>query len=57
MIAWGRMIMSAMNGFHNEAESGLVRMFRIEYGKEYRHMKKMGYQINDTTVKAFLKVR
>lgn len=54
MIAWGRMIMSAMNGFSRKDDSGLVRMFRIEYSNEYRHMEKMGCEINDTFVKQFL---
>lgn len=54
MIAWGRAIMSAMNGFHSEAESGLVRMFRVEYAKEYRHLKMMGCEINDKFVRRFL---
>lgn len=54
MIAWGRMIMSAMNGFNRKDDSGLVRMFRIEYANEYHHMEKMGCEINDSFVKQFL---
>ena len=54
MIAWGRMILSAMNGFNTSNDSGLVRMFRIEYANEYRHMEKMGCEINDSFVKQFL---
>ena len=57
MIAWGRAIIGAMNGFKNESESGLVRMFRVEYSKEYRQMKMMGYEINDNFVKTFLNTR
>lgn len=57
MIAWGRAFVSAMNGFKNESETGLVRMFRIEYAKDYRHMKQMGYEINDSVVKDFLAAR
>ena len=57
MIAWGRAFISAINGMRNESESGLVRMFRIEYAKDYRHMKQMGYEINDNTVKDFLAAR
>lgn len=54
MNAWGRMFMNAMNGFHNESESGLVRMFRIEYAKEYRQMKRMGIQLDDAFVRQYL---
>ena len=54
MNAWGRIIMSAMNGFNRKDDTGLVRMFRIEYANEYRHMEKMGCEINDSFVKQFL---
>lgn len=57
MIAWGRAIMAAMNGFYQPKETGLTRMFRTEYGKEYMWMKKNGYEINDTFVKDFLAAR
>jgi hypothetical protein len=57
MIAWGRMITSFFTGFNNDAETGLMRLFRIEYAEEYRHMKRMGYEINDINVKAFLETR
>ena len=57
MIAWGKAIVGAMNGFNNESETGLVRMFRVEYANEYRHLKQMGYEINDSFVKTFLKTR
>jgi len=54
MIAWGRMFMAAMSGFSSTKETGLTRMFRIEYGKEYEHLTKMGCEINDSFVKQFL---
>ena len=57
MIAWGKAIVGAMNGFKNESETGLVRMFRVEYANEYRHLKQMGYEINDSFVKSFLRTR
>ena len=57
MIAWGRAIIGAMNGFHDTRETGLVRMFRTEYSKEYYWMKKNGCEINDRTVRTFLDVR
>lgn len=57
MIAWGRTVMSALNGFHNEAETCLVRMFRVEYAKEYRQMKQMGQPITDGFVRSFLDTR
>lgn len=54
MTAWGRMILSAINGFSSTKETGLTRMFRIEYGKEYEHLTRMGCEINDSFVKQFL---
>ena len=54
MIAWGRMIMSAFNSFRRIDDTGLVRMFRVEYSNEYRLMEKMGCEINDSFVKQFL---
>ncbi len=57
MIAWGRAIMAAMNGFHQPKETGLIRMFRTEYSKDYMWMKKNGYEINDNFVRTFLAAR
>jgi hypothetical protein len=57
MTAWGRAINSFINGFRNESETGLTRMFRTEYAKEYHWMKKNGYEINDNFVRRFLDAR
>lgn len=57
MIAWGKAIVHAMNGFADTKETGLTRMFRTEYAKEYRLMKKNGYEINDSFVRTFLDMR
>jgi hypothetical protein len=57
MNAWGRIINTAMNGFNCEDDSGLIRMFRIEYSKDYRHMKQTGYEITDSLVRSFLSAR
>ena len=57
MIAWGRALISAMSGFHQPAETGLTRMFRTEYAKEYHWLKRNGCEINDKFVKDFLDVR
>ena len=54
MIAWGRMILSALDSFNRDNDSSLVRMFRVEYANEYRHMEKMGCEINDSFVRQFL---
>jgi hypothetical protein len=54
MTAWGRMFYNAMNGFRNESETGLVRMFRVEYAKEYRQMKRMGVHVDDAFVRQFI---
>ncbi len=55
MTAWGRMFYNAMNGFRNESETGLVRMFRVEYAKEYRQLKKMGAQLDDAFVRQYIR--
>jgi hypothetical protein len=57
MIAWGRAIIGAMNGFKDMKETGLTRMFRTEYSKEYHLMRKNGYEINDNFVRTFLEMR
>jgi hypothetical protein len=57
MIAWGRAVIGAMNGFKNTEETGLTRMFRTEYSKEYQMMRKNGYEINDSFVRTFLSMR
>jgi hypothetical protein len=55
MLAWGRVFNAAINGFNNEAETGLVRMFRVEYAKEYRQLKRMGTQLDDAFVRQYIK--
>ena len=55
MTAWGRMFYNAMSGFNNESESGLVRMFRVEYTKEYLQLKRMGVQLNDVFVRQYIR--
>lgn len=55
MTAWGRVFYNAMSGFNNEAETGLVRMFRIEYAKEYRQLKRMGAQLDDAFVRQYIR--
>jgi hypothetical protein len=57
MIAWGRAVIHAMNGFSDSSETGLTRMFRTEYAKEYQMMRKNGYEINDSFVRTFLDMR
>jgi hypothetical protein len=54
MIAWGRAFIAAMNGFRSTSETSLTRMFRVEYNREYQHLKKFGCEINDSFVKQFL---
>lgn len=56
MIAWGRVVLNSLNGFSSR-ETGLVRLFRTEYSKDYKHFKSMGYEINDNFVKGFLRAR
>jgi hypothetical protein len=54
MIAWGKAIVDAMNGFADTKETGLTRMFRTEYSKEYHWLKKQGCEVNDKFVRTFL---
>lgn len=56
MIAWGRAFGSVLENF-NKGETPLVRMFRIEYAQEYRHLKRNGCEINDRFVKDFISMR
>jgi hypothetical protein len=54
MIAWGRMFYNAIIGFNNETETGLIRMFRIEYAKEYYQLQRMGVQLDDVFVRQYI---
>lgn len=54
MKAWGRALYDAMNGFSDARETGLVRMFRTEYGREYHWMRKNGVPVTDSFVRTFL---
>jgi hypothetical protein len=49
------MLYNAIKGFHTESDSGLVRMFRVEYAKEYRQLKKMGAQLDDAFVRQYIR--
>jgi len=52
----GTMGNSLLNMFRQErSDTSLVRMFRVEYDKEYRWAKKAGVNINEDFVKQFLK--
>ena len=57
MIAWGKAIVHAMNGFQDTKETGLVRMFRTEYSKEYNWLRKQGMTVSDQFVRRFLDIR
>lgn len=57
MTAWGKALFDAMNGFGDSRETGLVRMFRTEYGREYHWMRKNGVAVTDNFVKTFLAER
>jgi hypothetical protein len=57
MTAWIRLIGNAFaTSFEptSHKESGLVRMFRIEYEREYRNMRRLGVNINDAFVRDYL---
>lgn len=54
MMAWGRSLATAMNLGKDIRETPLMRMFRIEYAKEYRQMKRLGYEMDDSTIRAFI---
>ena len=55
MTAWGRMLYNAISGFNNESETGLVRMFRVEYAKEYRQLKRLNVQLDDAFVRQYIR--
>jgi hypothetical protein len=55
MIAWGRALQNMM--CFRDTESGLVRMFRTEYSKEYQHLRKQGTDIDDSFVRTFLELK
>lgn len=57
MIAWGRMIADGLMMGGIAAETPLMRMFRIEYANEYRTMKRLGCDITDSSIRAFLKTQ
>ena len=54
MTAWGKALFDTLNGFEEGRETGLVRMFRTEYNKEYHWMRKSGIPVTDKFVKTFL---
>lgn len=57
MTAWIKLIGNAFAtnyGFNSTKESGLVRMFRIEYEREYRNARKLGVTVNDRYVRDYL---
>ena len=57
MIAWGNAIVQAMNGFNDTKETGLVRMFRTEYAREYYWLRRQGTTVNDQFVRKYLGLR
>ena len=57
MIAWGKALVHSINGFEDTKETGLVRMFRTEYSKEYNWLRKNGTTVNDQFVRTFLGMR
>ncbi len=38
-----------------KSETPLVKMFRVEYGREYRNARKYGATVNDQYVNEFIK--
>jgi hypothetical protein len=59
MMAWGRSLVAAFENMFKayEYETSLVKMFRIEYGREFEHMRKNGYTPNDASVRAYINDR
>jgi len=41
----------------NELNTGLVRLFEVEYNQEYRLCRRNGVQIDDKFVRAYLETR
>ncbi len=50
--AFGRFITSS---FAREPDDGLVKLFRVEYNREYRNAKHFGARVDEKFVKTFLK--
>jgi hypothetical protein len=57
MTAWIKTIGNAFATTFGESpdkETGLVRMFRIEYEREYRNLRRLGVRVNDAFVREYL---
>lgn len=55
MIAWGRIFVGGLVNLFASKETPYLRMFMIEYNKEYNHMLKNGYEVTEDVAKNFVK--
>lgn len=51
----GAMASAIGSVFKRDRESGLVRMFRVEYYKEYMNAKRFGAKIDDAFIKTYIR--
>lgn len=55
MTAWGRKLFSAIVETLSNDEGPYLKLFRIEYGREYKHLVENGYRITEEDAKKYLK--
>ena len=51
----GKILLDSVSGLRHKDEGGLVRMFEVEYNKEYRCAVRNGVTIDAQFVRNFLK--
>ena len=51
----GRVLISTISTPRNHSDNGLVRMFEVEYSKEYRNAVRSGINVDPHYVREFLK--
>lgn len=53
--SFGKSVLDGLfNTFRADPSTGLVRMFEVEYQREYKHAVRAGAEINDAFVKSYL---
>jgi hypothetical protein len=57
MDSIGRHITDQLGSLFQSESMGLVRLFEVEYHKDYRHALKSGATVTDDYVRMFLKSR
>jgi hypothetical protein len=55
MTAWGRKLFTAIFETLSSDEGPYVKLFRIEYGREYNQLIESGYRVTEEDAKRYLK--